>query len=262
MDIRSTDAKGRISLPKAFANATVIIDQLSDSEIRIRKAVVIPENEAGFYEESTAPLTDRDRDRFLEILDNPGKANPALRTRRSQESPVAMAEWQIERLGPQHDRSLFSCGKPTLDNFILKLVGQYEKRNLGRTYVAARAGEVQVRGYYTIASGAVPFKNLPPPSARKLPKHPVPVILLARLAVDLSVQGQGLGEALLLDALGRSLSLAETLGIHAVEVDAIDQQAKDFYKRYGFQPLLDAELHLYLPVATIRDAFDRRSGKS
>ena len=79
MDIRSTDAKGRISLPKGFANATVIIDQLSDSEVRIRKAVVIPQDEVRFYEEMAVPLTDRDRDRFLEILDNPGKANPALR---------------------------------------------------------------------------------------------------------------------------------------------------------------------------------------
>jgi len=119
-----------------------------------------------------------------------------------------------------------------------------------------------VRGYYTIASGAVPFLNLPAPSARKLPRHPVPVILLARLAVDHSAQGQTLGESLLLDALGRSLTLAEALGIHAVEVDAIDQQAKAFYQKYGFQPLLDAELHLYLPVATIRDAFDRPSGRS
>jgi hypothetical protein len=121
-----------------------------------------------------------------------------------------------------------SCGKPPLDDFILKLVSQYEKRNMGRTYVAVKPGEVQVRDYYTIASGAVPFLNLPAPSARKLLRHPVPVILLARLAVDHSAQGQKLVESLLLDALGRSLTLAEALGIHAVEVDAIDQQAKAF----------------------------------
>jgi uncharacterized protein (DUF1778 family) len=77
METRSTDAKGRISLPKAFANATVIIDQLSETELRIRKAVVIPENEVRFHEETATPLSDRDR--FLELLDNPPKANPALR---------------------------------------------------------------------------------------------------------------------------------------------------------------------------------------
>ena len=113
-----------------------------------------------------------------------------------------MAEWKIERLTRSHERASFTCGKPPLDDFLRSLVTQYEKRNLGRTYVAVRAGEPRVLGYYTLASGSVPFQNLPAPAARKLARHPVPVILLARLAVDQSVQGQGLGESLLLDALG------------------------------------------------------------
>jgi len=79
METRSTDAKGRISLPKAFANATVIIEQVSDTEVRIRKAVVIPEDEIRFYEETASPLSDRDRDRFLDLLDNPPEANAALK---------------------------------------------------------------------------------------------------------------------------------------------------------------------------------------
>ena len=79
METRSTDAKGRICLPKAFANATVIIDQLSETELRIRKAVILPADEIRFAEETATPLSDRDRDRFLELLDKPPKANPALR---------------------------------------------------------------------------------------------------------------------------------------------------------------------------------------
>ena len=79
VETRSTDAKGRISLPKAFANATVIIEQVSETEVRIRKAVVIPEDEVRFYEETAAPLSNRDRDRFLDLLDNPPKANDALK---------------------------------------------------------------------------------------------------------------------------------------------------------------------------------------
>lgn len=79
METRSTDSKGRICLPKAFANSTVIIDQVSDTEVRIRKAVVIPEDEVRFYEESASPLSDRDRDRFLELLDNPPVANANLK---------------------------------------------------------------------------------------------------------------------------------------------------------------------------------------
>ena len=125
--------------------------------------------------------------------------------------------------------------------------------NLGRTYVAIQPGEKRVCGYYTLASGAVAFEKLPETSA-KLPKHPVPVVLLARLAVDQAVQGQRLGEALLIDALSRCLELAAKLGIYAVEVDAIDQQSRAFYEKYGFVPLLDNELHLFLPVSTIRES--------
>ena len=77
IETRSTDARGRIGLPKAFANATVVIDQLSDTELRIRTAVVIPEDEVRFYEESATALSNRDR--FLEILENPPEANPVLR---------------------------------------------------------------------------------------------------------------------------------------------------------------------------------------
>ena len=171
-----------------------------------------------------------------------------------------MADWQIKPLGRDHFREAFSCGKPALDDFIRRLVSQYEKRNLGRTYVAVQPGEKRVCGYYTLASGAVAFEKFPETSSRKLPKHPVPVVLLARLAVDQAVQGQQLGEALLVDALRRCLELADALGIHAVEVDAIDQQARAFYEKYGFVPLLDNELHLFLPAATIRDGLGRRKG--
>ena len=121
-----------------------------------------------------------------------------------------------------------------------------------------RAADKHVFGFYTLASGSVAFHNLPDPAARKLPKHPVPVILLARLAVDQSVHGQRLGETLLLDALRRCLSLADQIGIHAIEVDAIDPEAKAFYEHYGFVSLTDSDLHLYLAVATLRDAIGIR----
>ena len=166
-----------------------------------------------------------------------------------------MDDWQIERLGKTHDRSGFDCGKVPLDDFLRSLVSQYEKRNLGRTYVAVRPGEKRVLGYYTLASGAISFQNLPADAGRRLPRHPVPVILLARLAVDRSTQGSGLGRALLVDALKRSLEMADQLGIHAVEVDAIDVAARSFYEKFGFIPLLDNEFHLYLPMTTIKAAF-------
>jgi hypothetical protein len=76
---RTTDRKARVSLPQAFANATVLIEQISDTELRIRKAQVIPEDEIPFAEESSPPLSDRDRDLFLALLDNPPPANEALK---------------------------------------------------------------------------------------------------------------------------------------------------------------------------------------
>jgi GNAT superfamily N-acetyltransferase len=168
-----------------------------------------------------------------------------------------MTDWRIERLDRSHQRAEFRCGKAPLDDFLRSLVGQYERRNLGRTFVAVRDGEKRVYGYYTLASGSVSFQNLPDAAARKLPKHSVPVILLARLAVDLTLQGKGLGEALMIDALKRCPPLTDTLGVYAVEVDAINQQAKAFYQKYGFTALVDNELHLYLPTATFRHTVGR-----
>lgn len=166
-----------------------------------------------------------------------------------------MAEWTVEPFGKHHDRAAFSCGRPPLDEFLRVRVSQYEKRRLGKTFVAVPPGKPRVIGYYTLAAGAVAFERLPSDAARKLPQHPVPVVLLARLAVDQSFQGQGLGEGLLLDALQRSLALATDLGIHAVEVDALDAAAA-FYRKYGFIALLDDPLHLYLPMATAEQVLE------
>ena len=166
-----------------------------------------------------------------------------------------MDNWRIEPWTSEHDRSKFSSGKQLLDDFLRMRVSQYERRSIGKTFVAVlsngRQGNRSVIGYYTLAAGSISFEHLPIYSARKLPKHPIPVVLLARLAVDKSSQGKGLGEGLLLDALQRSLSLATDLGIYAVMVEAIDDSAASFYMKYGFVSLLDEPLHMYLPIATI-----------
>jgi predicted N-acetyltransferase YhbS len=113
-----------------------------------------------------------------------------------------------------------------------------------------------VRGYYTLAASAVPFASLAKEIAKKLPKHPVPVILIGRLAVDTKSQGQKLGAALLMDALRRSLELSEKVGVFAVEVLAIDDEAKAFYQKFGFVPLSDDERHLFLPMKTVETLFE------
>ena len=175
-------------------------------------------------------------------------------TRQQLATRLVVADWIIEPLSKSHDRDGFSCGMPQLDEFIRTRVSQYEERKLGRTFVAIAIDSRKVLGYYTLASGAVSFEHLPTNASRKLPKHPIPVILLARLAVDLSSCRQRLGEGLLLNTLQRSLDLSVELGVHAVEVDAIDDSAADFYRKYGFVPLLDNPLHFYMPMATIEKA--------
>ena len=164
-----------------------------------------------------------------------------------------MAEWHIEPLGEAHERGEFSCGKAPLDDFLRLRASQYERRRLGRTYVALFTGSMTVAGYYTLTASAVAVANLPKDVAKRLPKHPVPVILLGRLAVDQKASGQGLGKALLRDALCRSLELSKQLGLFAVEVLAIDAEAQAFYRKYGFVSLADNELHLFLPMKTIEE---------
>ncbi|MBW3543212.1 MAG: GNAT family N-acetyltransferase [Planctomycetes bacterium] len=162
------------------------------------------------------------------------------------------AQWQIERLDRSHERSQFDCGVAVLNDWLRKLVSQYEKRDLARTYVAVEPGDTLVRGYYAISNHRVSYDALPDDQAKGLPHIDVPVVLLGRLAVDQSMQGQGLGEYLLLDALRRASYIADQIGVRAVEVDAIDDAAQAFYVKYGFVPLRDDERHLFLPMRVIR----------
>jgi GNAT superfamily N-acetyltransferase len=166
-----------------------------------------------------------------------------------------MAKWSIVPLAKEHDRSAFDCGKPTLNEFLTTLAGQYERRGTGRTFVLTPAGSCQVVGYYTLAAGSLDFGRLPAKVAKKLPRHPVPIILLGRLAIDHRSQGQGLGADLLVDASIRAVMTAEDLGVFALGVEAIDEDAVRFYMRFGFSPLTDDPRYLFLPIETLRKQF-------
>jgi GNAT superfamily N-acetyltransferase len=159
--------------------------------------------------------------------------------------------WSIAHLSRAYHRTGFSCGKPSLDDFLTRYAGQYERRNLARTYVAVREGETQVVGYYCLSAYGVPFENWPADVTERLPDHPIPIALLGRLAVDQSVQGQGLGGYLLRDALKRCQNISEQLGVFAVLVEAIDEEAIRFYERFGFVAFQDQPDKLYLPISTI-----------
>ncbi len=163
-----------------------------------------------------------------------------------------MRLWQIKRLERSHARAAFDCGVLLLDDWLKQRAGQSDRKDLSRTYVATQADSNVVLGYYAIATHRVVYDQLPIEQSKGLPRIDIPVVLLARLAVDRSIQGQGLGSLLLIDALRRSMSIADQIGIRAVEVDAFDDQAKRFYLKYGFRELLDDPQHLFLPMHEIR----------
>jgi GNAT superfamily N-acetyltransferase len=162
------------------------------------------------------------------------------------------APWRIERLTDAHDRSGFSCGKPPLDEFLKNLAGQYDRRDFARTYVAVAPPDPAVQGYYTLSGGSLELSVLPEAVRKKLPRHPVPLAVLGRLAVAQAAQGRSLGKALLLNALERCSRSSAEMALYAVEVKAIDDEAKRFYLKYGFVPLADDPFHLYLSMKAIR----------
>jgi GNAT superfamily N-acetyltransferase len=163
-----------------------------------------------------------------------------------------VGDWRVEKLDKSHDRASFDCGKPTLNHWLEQLAGQYERRDLARTYVAVRPNETRVLGYYAVSNHQVSYEALPDEQTKGLPTIDMPVILLGRLAVDKTVQGQGLGEHLLIDALRRANHISQHIGVRAVEVQALDNAAQRFYLKFGFVSLRDDSHHLFLSMQVVR----------
>ena len=159
-------------------------------------------------------------------------------------------KWKIERLTEKHDCRKFRCGEHILDNFLIRHAPDNDRRGLGRTYVAIAGETDQVLGYVTLCSNSVHFENVP---TEKMPHYPIPAILIARLAVAKLAQGMGVGTDLMLMALRLAVEIADRIGVFAVTVDAMNEDAKAFYqKRFGFTELLDDPQHLFVTVADLR----------
>jgi GNAT superfamily N-acetyltransferase len=170
------------------------------------------------------------------------------------------ADWRIEPLQRDHDRARFGCGEPALDEYLARFARQNQESGVARTFVAVCDAEPgRVLGYYSLAVGSIDKANLPPAAARRFPNFPLPIARLARLAVDRSQQGKGLGEDLLLDALSRCLRVAENVGIAAVLIDAKHERARAFYARYEFESLPDHPLTLWLPLGALRKLFEQEN---
>lgn len=162
------------------------------------------------------------------------------------------ARWVIQKLERSHIVEPFDCGYEDLNRYISRFALNNQSAGSAQTYVAI--ADKEVVGYYSLAVGAVAHSQAPIRMAKGLARHPVPVMLLARLAVDNAVKGSGLGAALLQDALARTLQAADIAGIRAVIVHAKDDGARRFYEHFDFDPSPTDSYHLYLLIKDLRKA--------
>jgi GNAT superfamily N-acetyltransferase len=166
----------------------------------------------------------------------------------------------FEYLQSHHDRQLFDCGKPALNQFLQRQARQNADRNVGVTHVAVpRSGDSKILAYYTLVTRTIDAAIIP---NKKLPGGDIGVVLLGRLAVDKTAQGRGLGRLCLMRALFQVEHAAHEIGINALVLDAIDEAARGWYLslNLGFKTLLDDPNHLYIAVETIRQLDDTASG--
>jgi GNAT superfamily N-acetyltransferase len=156
-----------------------------------------------------------------------------------------------EPLGAHHQVAAFDCGAPALNEFLSHLALGNHQSGTAKTYVATTDSHIVV-GYYSLAASQILYADAPARLQKGAPRHPVPVVLLARLAVDRTWQGQGLGAGLLKDAIIRVLTAAEGVGVRALLVHAKDEAAKAFYERYDFVPLPSYPMHFVLLLKDAR----------
>lgn len=157
----------------------------------------------------------------------------------------------IEQLNTHHNRSNFNCGAVSLEKYIKTQASQDARRSVSSTYVL-HLGNLEVIGYYSLASAQIDLSDLPAHIAKKLPLYPqMPAFLLGRLAVDRLYHRKGWGHILLIDALKRCYQLSRKVGACGVVVDAINRSAKNFYLNYQFIQLMNNPMQLFLPMSTI-----------
>ena len=154
------------------------------------------------------------------------------------------------RIKKENDHSRFDCGNDSLNNFLKKFAYSAQQSNSSVTYVVVESNAIIA--YYSLSYGSVACADAPERVRKGMGKYPVPILLLARLAVDKRWQGKGLGYSLLQDALLRACQASEQAGLRAVVVDAYDLNAKAFYIKYGFCPSPLDEMRLFLLMKDLK----------
>ncbi len=157
----------------------------------------------------------------------------------------------IEALDARHNRKVFDCGQPTLNDYLRRFARQNTEIGASLTYVAVTPDDPRVCGYFTLSAGAVALTDFPEDVRKGWPRL-VPSVHVGRFAVDRDFQGQGLGASLIDFIVERTLLASEIIGILALELWAIDESALSFYRKFNFAELQDDPFHLYLSLETAR----------
>lgn len=161
----------------------------------------------------------------------------------------------IETLRNDHDRRSFDCGVEDLNRYLKERALKDSAAKFSVTHVAvAEKGAAPVLGFCTVNVGLVSREDVSDEIVKKLPRYPMPVLHVGRLASHLDVRGQGYGKALLRHVANCAVTGADSMGIHALQLQSIDEQALGFYTKFGFVPLKDDPLKLYLPIQTLAAA--------
>ncbi|MEK7736940.1 MAG: GNAT family N-acetyltransferase [Pseudomonadota bacterium] len=164
-----------------------------------------------------------------------------------------MSLYRIRSFGKAVDVAAFRCGQPLLDEYIRRYASQDVRRNVARVFMATPERDSrQLAGFFTLSAGSVSCSDLPESLAQKLPRYPVPVALIGRLAVDSGFQGKGLGSILLADACRKVAHASATLAVAGIVVDAKDAAAAAFYLHFGFLALPGQAARLLLPATAFR----------
>lgn len=150
-----------------------------------------------------------------------------------------------------HNRKAFDCGTPALNDFLATKAAKHQDQRVSRTFVLLDdANTARILGYYTLSTSQIARESLSATEAKALPRHPIPAVMLARLAIDKSQQGNGYGTLMLMDVIRRCALVGMSAGTYAIVVDAKDEAAQRFYERFGFMAITDRPLTLYLPIET------------
>jgi len=155
----------------------------------------------------------------------------------------------IAALDVNHKRKAFDCGETSLNTYLQQYARQNIKHRINKVFVATPVDcATKILGYYTLSAGSIGVHDLPLAQKRRLPKYPIPVALLGRLAIDKPYQGQGLGSILIADAIQRVEQASEVLAVYAIAVDALNPSAAKYYRQFGFIAFSEQPLKLFLPL--------------